>query len=124
MASCNDPDLSCAFSSLFLGNGQLIRSSDLTLGGCAALDAADHILKFQTALQGCGSTMTVCGFLPPFSVHLLVIKVALTVLCLLQMTEEALIYSFSLVYSPTPIGSTFILKTNPAQVVIECHYLR
>lgn len=40
------------------------------------------------------------------------------------MTEEALIYTFSLMYSPTPIGNTFILKTNPAEVVIECHYQR
>lgn len=40
------------------------------------------------------------------------------------MTEEALVYSFSLMYSPTPIGNTVILKTNPAQVVIECHYQR
>ena len=70
MASGNGPYLSCAFffsssssSSLFLGNGQLIRPSDLTLGGCAARDAADHILHFQTELQGCGSTLTVCGSL-------------------------------------------------------------
>lgn len=43
---------------------------------------------------------------------------------LLQMTEDALIYSFSLVYSPTPIGNTVIVKTNPAKVLIECHYQR
>lgn len=69
MASGNGPYLSCIFfffffsSPLFLGNGQLIRPSDLTLGGCAARDAADHILQFQTELQGCGSTLTVCGSL-------------------------------------------------------------
>lgn len=40
------------------------------------------------------------------------------------MTEDALVYSFSLVYSPTPIGNTVILKTNPAEVLIECHYQR
>lgn len=65
MASGNGLDLSCAFSSLFLGNRQLIHPSDLTLGGCATLDTADHILQFQTELQGCGSTMRVCGFLSP-----------------------------------------------------------
>lgn len=43
---------------------------------------------------------------------------------LIQMTEDALVYSFSLVYLPTPIGNTVILKTNPAEVVIECHYQR
>lgn len=59
------------FPSLFSGNGQLIRPSDLTLGGCAALDAAavdaDRVLQFQTELPGCSSTLTVCSF----SVHLL-----------------------------------------------------
>lgn len=40
------------------------------------------------------------------------------------MNEDALTYSFSLVYSPTPIANTVILKTNPAEVVIECHYQR
>ncbi|TKS66347.1 Zona pellucida sperm-binding protein 3 [Collichthys lucidus] len=97
-AHCGEGKVTVEVQQNFLGNGQLIRPSDLTLGGCAALHTADHILRFQTELQGCGSTMT--------------------------MTEEALIYSFSLMYSPTPIGNTAILKTNPAEVVIECHYRR
>lgn len=48
-----------AFSFIFFfsGNGQLIRPGDLTLGGCAALHVDDHILQFQTDLQGCNSTM-------------------------------------------------------------------
>ncbi|XP_040888564.1 zona pellucida sperm-binding protein 3-like [Toxotes jaculatrix] len=95
---CGESEITIEVKQDFLGNGQLIRPSDLTLGGCAALDTADHILQFQTELQGCGSRMT--------------------------MTEDALIYSFSLMYSPTAIGKTFILKTNPAEVVIECHYQR
>lgn len=41
-----------------------------------------------------------------------------------QMTEEALIYSFSLRYEPKAIGSTAILKTNPAETVVECQYPR
>ncbi|XP_030265200.1 zona pellucida sperm-binding protein 3-like isoform X2 [Sparus aurata] len=97
-ARCGEGEVTVEVRQNFLGNGQLIRPSDLTLGGCAARDAADHILQFQTELQGCGSTLT--------------------------MTEESLIYSFSLKYSPTPIGNTVILKTNPAEVVIECHYRR
>lgn len=40
------------------------------------------------------------------------------------MTEEDLIYSFSLLYYPAPIDNTFIFKTNPTEVVIECHYQR
>ncbi|KAM9334112.1 zona pellucida sperm-binding protein 3-like [Symphorus nematophorus] len=97
-ARCGEGEVTVEVKQNFLGNGQLIRPSDLTLGGCAALDTADHILQFQTELQGCGSMLT--------------------------MTEDALIYSFSLMYSPTPIGNTVILKTNPAEVVIECHYRR
>ncbi|XP_068561527.1 LOW QUALITY PROTEIN: zona pellucida sperm-binding protein 3-like [Cebidichthys violaceus] len=96
-AHCGEGEVTVAVKQNFLGNGQLIRPSDLTLGGCAALDA-DHRIRFQSELQGCGSTK--------------------------RMTEEALIYSFSLMYSPTPISNTFIFKTNPAEVVIECHYQR
>ncbi|XP_034073263.1 zona pellucida sperm-binding protein 3-like [Gymnodraco acuticeps] len=97
-ARCGEGEVTVEVKQNFLGNGQLIRPSDLTLGGCAAVDAAHHILHFQTELQDCGSTVTI--------------------------TEHALIYSFYLLYSPTPISNTFILKTNPAKVVIECHYQR
>ncbi|XP_022051354.2 zona pellucida sperm-binding protein 3-like [Acanthochromis polyacanthus] len=95
---CGEEKVTIEVKQNFLGNSQFIRPSDLTLGGCAAVNATDHVLQFQTELQGCGSTMT--------------------------MTDEALIYSFSLTYSPTPIRDTFILKTNPAEVQIRCHYQR
>ncbi|KAM6957957.1 zona pellucida sperm-binding protein 3-like [Tautogolabrus adspersus] len=95
---CGEGKVTVEVKQNFLGNGQLIRPSDLTLGGCAAVNAADHILQFQAELHSCGSILT--------------------------MTEEALIYSFSLLYAPKPIGNTFILKTNHAEVVIQCHYKR
>ncbi|KAM4602176.1 zona pellucida sperm-binding protein 3-like [Polymixia lowei] len=95
---CGEGEVTVEVKQNFLGNGQLITPSDLTVGGCAALDTTDHILLFQTALQDCGSSMT--------------------------LTEEALIYAFSLIYAPTPIHNTFVIKTNPAEVVIECHYPR
>ncbi|XP_019962141.2 zona pellucida sperm-binding protein 3-like [Paralichthys olivaceus] len=95
---CGETEVTVEVKKNFLGNGRQIRASDLTLGGCAGVDTADHVLQFHTELQGCGST--------------------------LKMTEGALVYSFSLIYSPTPIGDTFILKTNPAEVGIECHYRR
>ncbi|XP_061745427.1 zona pellucida sperm-binding protein 3-like [Nerophis ophidion] len=95
---CGEGEVLIEVKQNFLGNGQLIRPSDVTLGGCGLLRAADQTLLFRTELQGCGSTM--------------------------KMTDEALIYTFSLVYSPTPVGSTFIFKTNPAEVLIECHYPR
>lgn len=65
MASGNGLDLSSAFSTLFLGNGQLIRPSDLTLGDCAAVDTEELVLGFQTEPEGCGSTVTVCGSVFP-----------------------------------------------------------
>lgn len=75
MASGNGLDLSCAFSALFLGNGQLIRPSDLTLGDCAVVDTEKLVLGFQTELEGCGSTVTVCG--APFSQAYLLLCISL-----------------------------------------------
>ncbi|TWW64175.1 zona pellucida sperm-binding protein 3-like [Takifugu flavidus] len=97
-AHCGEGEVAVEVNQNLFGNGQLIYPSDLTLGGCVAQSTTDHILLFQTELHGCNS--------------------------MLNMTEDALIYSFSLEYLPTPIGNTFILKTNPAEVVIECHYQR
>ncbi|XP_061659616.1 zona pellucida sperm-binding protein 3-like isoform X2 [Syngnathoides biaculeatus] len=95
---CSEGEVIIEVKENFLGNGQLIQPTDLTLGGCGLLHVADHMLYFQTELHGCGSTK--------------------------KMTDEALIYTFSLTYSPAPVGSTLILKTNPSVVLIECHYPR
>ncbi|KAM8905642.1 zona pellucida sperm-binding protein 3-like isoform 2-T2 [Spinachia spinachia] len=97
-ARCGPREVNVEVKRNFLGNGQLIRPSDLTLGGCAALDSDHHILRFLSELHGCSSAI--------------------------RMTEEDLIYSFSLLYDPAPIDDTFIFKTNPTEVVIECHYQR
>jgi hypothetical protein len=40
------------------------------------------------------------------------------------MTEDVLIYTFTLVYEPKPLANTSIVKTSAAMVDIECHYLR
>ncbi|XP_024149962.1 zona pellucida sperm-binding protein 3 [Oryzias melastigma] len=95
---CGEDKVIVAVQQNFLGNGKLIHPGDLTLGGCAAVDAVDRILLFQAELQGCGSTV--------------------------KTTEEVLVYAFPLKYLPTPIGSTPLLKTNPAEVTVECHYQR
>uniref|UniRef100_A0A672FMA9 Zona pellucida sperm-binding protein 3 n=1 Tax=Salarias fasciatus TaxID=181472 RepID=A0A672FMA9_SALFA len=91
---CGEGKVTVEVKQNFLGNGQLIHPTDLTLGGCPAADTTAHVLQFQTELHGCGSTMT--------------------------MTEEALVYTFTLTYSPTPIRNTFILKTNPVKVGVQC----
>ncbi|KAI7811060.1 zona pellucida sperm-binding protein 3-like [Triplophysa rosa] len=84
----------------FLGNGQFIDPSDLTLGGCPFVGFDHHarIVVFESALQDCGSTLT--------------------------MTEDTLVYSFALVYSTSPVPNTPIVKTNDATVAIHCIYPR
>ncbi|XP_067298949.1 zona pellucida sperm-binding protein 3-like [Pseudorasbora parva] len=84
----------------FLGNNQLINPSDLTLGGCPSVGFDDlaGIIAFESALQGCGSALT--------------------------MTEDSLVYSFVLAYSPSPLPNTPIVKSNEAMVAIHCVYPR
>ncbi|CAB1326647.1 unnamed protein product [Coregonus sp. 'balchen'] len=80
--------------------GRLIQPERITLGGCAATeeDVEAHVLTFESALDGCGSELT--------------------------MTEDVLIYTFTLVHEPKPLANTSIVKTSAAMVDIECHYLR
>ncbi|KAM9766500.1 zona pellucida sperm-binding protein 3-like [Menidia menidia] len=98
LARCGEKKVTIAVNQDFLGNGQLIRPSDLTVGGCAAVDTVDHVLMFQVELQNCSSTV--------------------------MMTEEAIIYTFTLKYFPKPVGKTPILKTNPVEMNVRCHYQR
>lgn len=44
--------------------------------------------------------------------------------CPLQVTDNALVYSTFLIHSPRPAGNLSILRTNRAEVPIECHYPR
>uniref|UniRef100_A0AAZ3S9T2 Zona pellucida sperm-binding protein 3 n=1 Tax=Oncorhynchus tshawytscha TaxID=74940 RepID=A0AAZ3S9T2_ONCTS len=83
-----------------LGIGRLVQPERITLGGCAAIeeDAEALVLTFESELHGCGSELT--------------------------MTEDVLIYTFSLVYEPKPLANISILNTSKAMVDIECHYLR
>ncbi|XP_055778164.1 zona pellucida sperm-binding protein 3-like [Salvelinus fontinalis] len=82
------------------GIGQLIQPADLTLGGCAAAgeDVEAQRLIFESELQGCGST--------------------------LKMLEDTFIYTFHLLYKPSHIGDTPVVRTTEAVVGIECHYKR
>lgn len=42
----------------------------------------------------------------------------------LQVTEDALVYSTFLLHNPRPVGNLSILRTNRAEVPIECRYPR
>lgn len=125
IASGNGLDLGFFFFFFppLLGNSQSIQESDLTLGGCATSHSDQHVLQFQTELHDCGSKIKVF-----ISLFLTVTRMIMwhhwLYVCSLQVTNDALIYSFNLSYVPTPIGTTFIVKTNTAEVLIECHYQR
>ncbi|XP_073479483.1 zona pellucida sperm-binding protein 3-like [Aquarana catesbeiana] len=83
----------------FYGIGKLVRSSDLSLGprGCKPnTQSTDTTVTFQINLQDCGNTV--------------------------QMTQDWLIYTTNLTYSPT--SSIPIIRTNAAVVPIMCFYYR
>ncbi|KAM6937880.1 zona pellucida sperm-binding protein 3-like [Xenentodon cancila] len=82
------------------GIGQFINPADLTLGTCGAVgeDTAAQVLIYESFLHECGST--------------------------LMMTNDALIYTLVLNYNPKPIGSSVVVRTSQAAVIVECHYPR
>ncbi|XP_077577825.1 zona pellucida sperm-binding protein 3-like [Stigmatopora nigra] len=95
---CGEGELVVEVDQNFLGSGHLIHPSDLTLGDCKPIRQADRALFFRSELHACGGKA--------------------------QITNETLIYTFSLRYSPTPIGDTSVIRTNPSQVEIQCRYPR
>ncbi|XP_072556902.1 zona pellucida sperm-binding protein 3-like [Paramormyrops kingsleyae] len=96
---CGEDSVVVLVQPILLGNDQPINASDITFGGCAPIGQdASGTVRFQSALQACGSTLT--------------------------MTADALVYSFALVYTPRGINGLPIVRTNGAMVGIECHYLR
>lgn len=84
----------------FFGIGQFINPADLTMGGCGAVaeDAAAQVLIFEAELHTCGSTLVT--------------------------TDEFLIYTFVMNYNPRPLGSSDVVRTSSAAVIVECHYPR
>lgn len=58
---CGEVSVKVEVKQDFLGNNQFINPSDLTLGGCPSVGFDDHarIVAFESALQECGSTITV-----------------------------------------------------------------
>ncbi|XP_066577029.1 zona pellucida sperm-binding protein 3 [Amia ocellicauda] len=97
-AQCGESAIQVSVERDLFGTGRLIQAADIQLGGCALSGQNDTVLVFQSELQGCGSA--------------------------LSMTEDELVYSFSLNYNPSPIANTGIVRTDPAVVHIECVYLR
>ncbi|XP_051730382.1 zona pellucida sperm-binding protein 3-like isoform X2 [Ctenopharyngodon idella] len=82
------------------GTGQLLEPSLLSLGGCGVvdIDAAAGVLVFHSPLQECGGELVV--------------------------TEDELVYIFTLDYKPAALQSTPIVRSSGVTVGIECHYPR
>lgn len=40
------------------------------------------------------------------------------------MTDDSLVYTFTLNYNPKPLGSAPVVRTSQAAVIVECHYPR
>ncbi|XP_034443767.1 zona pellucida sperm-binding protein 3-like [Hippoglossus hippoglossus] len=83
-----------------MGIGKPVLTADVSLGGCPATgeDPNTQVLVFESELHGCGSQ--------------------------LLMSEDSFIYVFTLIYTPSPLGDTPIVRTRDVSVNIQCHYQR
>ncbi|KAM7414416.1 hypothetical protein PAMA_019300 [Pampus argenteus] len=99
-AECREKDAHVEVKKDLFGIGQLINPADLTLGTCAAVaeDTGAQVLIFEAELHDCGSSLT--------------------------MTEDYLVYTFTLNYNPQPLGGAPVVRTSKAAVFVECHYPR
>ncbi|XP_058624151.1 zona pellucida sperm-binding protein 3-like [Onychostoma macrolepis] len=81
-------------------NGQLIQPSGLSLGGCPVVGwvPGSRVLFFEYELQDCNSV--------------------------LMMTEDELVYTFALTYTPEALAGTPITRADGAVVGVQCHYQR
>ncbi|XP_048860141.1 zona pellucida sperm-binding protein 3-like [Brienomyrus brachyistius] len=100
LAECQESSVLVAVQRDLLGFGRLIQPAEVHLGGCApkGQDASAQLLLFESELHGCGSTLT--------------------------MTEEFLVYTFTLKYEPRELLSAPIVRTDSMTVSIECTYSR
>nr|XP_060635894.1 zona pellucida sperm-binding protein 3-like [Anolis sagrei ordinatus] len=84
------------------GVGRLVAPADLALGVArcrpTAFDSVANKVVFEAGLHECGSTV--------------------------QMTPDLLIYRTSLFYTPSLAHNPIIIRTNAAEIPIECRYPR
>ncbi|MBN3289507.1 ZP3 protein, partial [Polypterus senegalus] len=99
-AQCTETEVIVNISSDLFGIRHPVQPSDLTLGGCGVTSQVSSPPTFviEAPLQGCNSNVT-------------------------MLTDE-IVYSFTLEYNPSSIPGIPIMRTNPAVVLIECHYSR
>uniref|UniRef100_A0A8C1VYZ9 Zona pellucida sperm-binding protein 3 n=1 Tax=Cyprinus carpio TaxID=7962 RepID=A0A8C1VYZ9_CYPCA len=99
-AQCGESSVHVEVKKDFFGTGQLVNPSFLRLGDCAAVgeNPEAQVLIFEYELQACGSSLT--------------------------MTDDELVYKFTLFYTPEALVGTPIVRADAAAVGIECHYSR
>ncbi|XP_051742307.1 zona pellucida sperm-binding protein 3-like isoform X1 [Ctenopharyngodon idella] len=100
-AQCGENSVYVEVMEDFFGTGKPLMSTAFTLGGCTATgeDPSAQVLIFESELHGCGSTSTV--------------------------TEDELVYTFNLIYTPQEASyGVPIVRSSGAVVGIECHYPR
>ena len=99
-AECGENSVRVEVKKDFFGTGQLVNPSFLSLGGCAAIGeySKAQVLIFEYELQTCGSSLV--------------------------MTDDELVYTFNLLYTPATLVGTPIIRADVAAVGIECHYSR
>uniref|UniRef100_A0A673HR28 ZP domain-containing protein n=1 Tax=Sinocyclocheilus rhinocerous TaxID=307959 RepID=A0A673HR28_9TELE len=99
-AQCGENFVHVEVKKDFFGIGQLVNPSFLTLGDCAAVgeNPEAEVLVFEYELQTCDSSLV--------------------------MTDNELVYTFNLLYTPAALVGTPIVRADVAVVGIECHYSR
>nr|XP_055049951.1 zona pellucida sperm-binding protein 3-like [Misgurnus anguillicaudatus] len=100
-AQCGENSVYVEVMEDLFGTGHPLMVSGFTLGGCAPVgqDNTAQVIIFESELQDCGSKPTV--------------------------TENELIYTFSLTYTPQDaLSGSVIVRSPSAMVGIECHYPR
>ncbi|TNN63658.1 Zona pellucida sperm-binding protein 3 [Liparis tanakae] len=97
---CGESRIQVEVSQDLLGLGKLIDPEDITLGGCSPTEIDDwaHVLVFEYELHNCGSKRV--------------------------MTEDDLMYAFTLIYDPKVSDGSQITRSQSAVIGVECHYTR
>ncbi|XP_043088181.1 zona pellucida sperm-binding protein 3-like [Puntigrus tetrazona] len=97
---CSESQVHVEVQQDMFGDGQLIQPSGLSMGGCPVVgqDPNAKVLIFEYALQDCNSVV--------------------------MMTEDELVYTFSVTYTPVALGDTLITRTDSAVIGVQCHYPR
>ncbi|XP_073679715.1 zona pellucida sperm-binding protein 3-like [Garra rufa] len=98
---CSESSVHVEVQQDLFSNGHLIQPSGLSLGGCSVVGQVPGsrvLFFFEYELQNCNSV--------------------------LMVTEDELVYTFSLTYAPEALAGTPITRADGVIVGVQCHYQR